>query len=98
MMQASSLVIRCSRRSNRFAFVGLPNRPKLFPNRTMVSNVPRDSSRVEGEHPRLAHATSATYVDRAGRVVDRNDVMPALLKVEADAARPCSRIEHDACI
>jgi hypothetical protein len=48
----------------------------------------------EVEQPWVAHAAPATDLDGAGRIVDRDDLMAALLKVQRDAACAGADVEH----
>ena len=50
----------------------------------------------EVEQPCVAYAPPATDLDGAGRVVDRDDLVPALLKVQRDATCAGADVEHAA--
>jgi hypothetical protein len=59
----------------------------LFPNMTTESNVPRSGPRSSIAIARASRTPAASHhVDGAGRVVDRDDGLTALLKVERNAA------------
>src|SRR5580765_8175035 len=51
---------------------------------------------LDRDHASVADAAASHDVDRAGRVVDRDDGLTALLKVERNAARAGADVEHAA--
>jgi hypothetical protein len=59
--------------------------------------VERSERRVDvrkSEHAGISHASSPRHLDGQGRLVDRDDVVPAVLEVEADASGATADVEH----